>query len=82
MFVVAPSDPIYHLAKSESFTLCLSYVASTPDKRRRRGDRRLVDEIPTDRVRALCSECAALSGDTRSFSKRVSYPAIVSDSPR
>jgi len=74
MFVLTPSEGIYHLAKSETFTLCSSYIASTPDNRRRRDDRRLVDEIPMDRVRALCSECASLSGDTCSFSQRIIYP--------
>lgn len=75
MFVVTPNEPIYHLAKGENSTLCHLPILSRPDQRRRREDRRLVAEIPTNRICALCSECAELSGDTRSFSQRVTYPS-------
>jgi len=75
MYVTAPADPIYHIAKGELSTLCNSRILNRPNKRRRREDRRLVAEIPTNCVCALCSKCASLAGDDRSFSERVTYPA-------
>jgi len=77
-YVFAPGDPIYHLARSENSTVCGSFVHSTPDKRRRFYDWRLADAPPTDRVCVLCSKCAELSGDIRSFDERVIYPTIAS----
>jgi hypothetical protein len=73
MYVAAPSEPNYHLAKGERLTLCLLSL-NDPNKQRRYEDRRVVAEIPTNRVCALCSKCASLAGDGRSFSERVSYP--------
>jgi len=77
-YVFAPGDPIYHLAQSENMTLCGSMILTSPNKRRRFFDWRLVDQPPTDRVCVLCSKCAELSGDTRSFDERVIYPTIAS----
>src|SRR5207253_5328702 len=74
MFVTAPADPVYHIAKSEQLTLCNSPIFNAPDNRRRFEDRRLVADRPRDRVCFLCLECAALVGDTPSFSERVTYP--------
>jgi len=71
MYVTASADPIYHIAKGEYSTLCNSRILSRPDERRRREDRRLVAEIPRGRVCLLCSKCAVLAGDNRSFSERV-----------
>jgi hypothetical protein len=82
MFIVAPSDPIYHLARSdgadETLTLCMRSIITEPNKRRRFADWRLEPEIPTNRVCILCTECAERSGDTRSFSERITYPVIAS----
>jgi hypothetical protein len=78
MFIVAPSDPIYHIAQSDTMTLCGSFIHGTPDKQRRFFDQRLANEPPKDRVCVLCSKCAELSGDTRSFDERVIYPTIAS----
>jgi len=78
MYIVAPSDPIYHLARSdqpdERMTVCLRMIVSEPNKRRRFGDFRLEPNIPSNRVCVLCSQCALISGDDRSFSERVTYP--------
>jgi len=74
MYVTAPADPIYHIAKGKCSTLCNSRIFGQPNERRRREDRRLVAEIPTNRVCVLCSKCASLAGDNRSFSERVTYP--------
>jgi hypothetical protein len=75
MYVVAPADPIYHIAKSETRTLCGDYIFNEPDQRRRYQDQRLVSEPPKDRVCVLCSKCALLSGDSRSFEERITYPS-------
>jgi hypothetical protein len=74
MYVTAPADPIYHLALNDRMTLCKALILSQPDQRRRIEDRRLVADEPKDRVCVLCSQCASLAGDDRSFSQRVSYP--------
>ncbi len=74
MYVYAPADPIYHLAKGDTRTLCGSFIFGTPEQRRRREDQRLVAEAPTDRICALCSQCARLSGDHRPLLERVTYP--------
>jgi hypothetical protein len=49
-------------------------VLTEPNKRRRFGDWRLEPNIP-NRVCVLCSRCAELSGDTRSFDERVTFPS-------
>ena len=78
MYIYAPADAIYHLALSdepdERVTVCLRAMLTEPNRRRRYQDWRLEPNIPTNRVCMLCSECARLSGDTRSFSERVTYP--------
>ena len=74
MYVYAPADPVYHIAKSERLTLCNSMILTPPDKRRRFEDRRLVANRPRDRVCVLCAECALVVGETPSFDERVTYP--------
>src|SRR6266566_8364730 len=74
MYIAASVDPIYHLARDDRSTLCLLFL-NPPDKRKRYDDKRFIDEIPANKVCALCSECASLAGDTRSFDERVSYPS-------
>jgi hypothetical protein len=73
MYIAAPADPIYHLARDDRMTVCL-LMLNDLNKRKRYGDFRLVDEIPSNKVCVLCSDCAARSGDTRSFDERVTYP--------
>jgi len=57
MYIVAPADPIYHLARTEISALCGVMVFGKPDQRRRKDDRRLVSEKPTGQFIALCSTC-------------------------
>jgi hypothetical protein len=57
MYIVAPADPIYHLARTENSALCGVMVFGKPEERRRRDDRRLVSEKPTGQFVALCSTC-------------------------
>jgi len=59
MYVVSLSDPVYHIAKDEHFTLCMIWILGDPGRRRRWRDRRLVSEIPTDRFTVLCKDCEA-----------------------
>ena len=56
-YVVAPADPIYHLALNDRLTLCMLWVHGEPDQRRRRDDRRLVKEKPSGQFTALCRRC-------------------------
>jgi len=46
-YVVAPADPIYHLALNDRLTLCQLWVHGETDQRRCKDDRRLVTEKPT-----------------------------------
>jgi len=57
MYVVTPSEPIYHLAQNNSLTFCGLSLNHNPEHRKRRGDRRLSEEIPDKQFVALCSEC-------------------------
>jgi len=75
MYAVAPSDSIYHIAKENKIiTLCKLRTINPSHRQRRCQDYRLAEEPPKNRVCALCSKCAELSGDTRSFSRRIIYP--------
>ena len=74
MYAMSRACGVYHIA-SDRLTLCRSgLILNMPDKRRRFEDWRLVSEILPDRVCVLCSRCAELSGDERSFSERIIYP--------
>jgi hypothetical protein len=74
MYAVSRACGVYHIA-SDRLTLCRSgIILNVSDKRRRFDDWRLASETPTDRVCVLCSRCAELSGDERSFSERITYP--------
>ena len=74
MFAVSRGCPVYHIAL-DRLTLCRSgIILNMADKRRRFEDWRLAAETPKDRVCVLCSSCAELSGDKRSFTERVTYP--------
>ncbi len=59
MYVVTPSESIYHVARSDclSLTLCGLSLNHNPDHRKRRDDRRLSETIPNKQFIALCSEC-------------------------
>ena len=50
-YVVAPADPIYHLALNDRLTLCMLWVHGEPDQRR------LVKEKPRGQFTALCRRC-------------------------
>jgi hypothetical protein len=59
MYIVTPSEPIYHLPQSESLTLCgLSF---NPEHQKRRDDLRLSETIPDKQFTLLCSECQRVS---------------------
>lgn len=60
-YVVAPADPIYHLALNDRLTVCMLWLHGDPSQRRRRDDRRLVVEKPAGRFRALCRHCESRS---------------------
>lgn len=57
MYVVTPSEPIYHLAENNFLTLCGLSLNHNPEHRNRRDDRRLSEDIPAKQFIALCSEC-------------------------
>lgn len=57
MYIAAPADPIYHLARTEISALCGVMVFGNADQRRRKDDRRVVAEKPTGQFVALCSTC-------------------------
>jgi hypothetical protein len=56
-FIFSPDNPIYHLALSERLTFCGLWVHGEPGQQRRKDDRRLISEKPTERFTALCSRC-------------------------
>ena len=76
MYAVCVPDLVYHIAVNDRITLCKSVVLNAPDKRRRAEDWRTVEEVPRHRPCVLCSRCAVLAGDNRSFSERVTYPHV------
>jgi hypothetical protein len=57
MYIAAPADPIYHLARTESSALCGVMVFGNADQQRRKDDRRFVSEKPRGQFVALCSTC-------------------------
>ena len=57
MYVVTPSESIYHIAQNDLLTLCGLYLNSNPEHRKRRDDRQLSETIPDKQFIALCSEC-------------------------
>jgi hypothetical protein len=74
MYAVTLAELIYHLAETDRITVCGIHMLTPLDQRRRFNDYRIVPDVPADRVGVLCSKCASLSGDTRSFTQRVTYP--------
>jgi len=76
MYYWTPADSFFHLPDKDfaaSFTLC-GKLLNPPEKRRRFEDYNLIEQPPTDRLCALCSRCAELSGDNRSLKERFIYP--------
>jgi len=63
MYVVSLSDPVYHIAQDEHFTLCAILISGDPGRRRRWQDRRLVSEKPTNRFVVLCKECEKIAAE-------------------
>lgn len=81
MYVASHACGIYHIALNNHQTLCRGvFIPNNLNQRRRFDDWRLTDEILPDRVCALCSQCAELSGDERDFSRRIIYPITASSS--
>src|SRR2546421_12944147 len=74
MYAVTLAELIYHLAETDRVTVCGLHMLTPLDQRRRFSDYQIVSDVPADRVGVLCSKCASLSGDTRSFTERVTYP--------
>jgi hypothetical protein len=64
MYIAAPADPIYHLARTDNSALCGVMVFGKPEERRRRDDRRLVSEKPERQFVALCSTCERIANGT------------------
>jgi hypothetical protein len=75
MYAVNRLELIYHLTEHNSITLCGEWMLTPLDQRRRFTDYQIVSEVPADRVLLFCSKCAELSGDSRSFKERVTYPS-------
>ena len=82
MYAVCVPDLIYHLVIDGQVSLCRSIHLNAPNKRQRAEDWKLIAEEPGHRVCVLCSKCALLSGDKRSFSERIIYPARVESVPK
>ena len=57
MYVVTPSESIYHIALSDRLTHCGLWLSTNPEHRKRRDDRQLFETIPDKQFIALCSEC-------------------------
>ncbi len=57
MYIVTPSEGIYHLALNDHLSLCGLWLNTNPEHRKRRDDRRLSETIPDKQFIALCSEC-------------------------
>jgi hypothetical protein len=65
-YIFAPANPVYHLALTESLSLCGLRLNTDPEHRKRRDDLRLSPEKPTKLFQALCSECdRKASGKTK-----------------
>jgi hypothetical protein len=56
-YIFSADNPIYHLARNESLSLCGLWLSTNPEHGKRRDDRRLSAEKPTRQFTALCSEC-------------------------
>jgi hypothetical protein len=56
-YIFSPDNPVYHLARSESMTLCGLWLHGKLEQRKRRGDLSLSPEKPVRQFAALCSEC-------------------------
>jgi hypothetical protein len=56
-YIFAPANPVYHLALTESLSLCGLRLNTDPEHRKRKDDLRLSPEKPTKQFQALCSEC-------------------------
>ncbi len=56
-YIFAPAERIYHLVRNERLTLCGLWVHGEPGQQRRRDDRRLITEKPTERFTGPCSKC-------------------------
>jgi len=63
MYVLSLSDPVYHIAKDEHFTLCMIWIPGDPGRRRRWQDRKLVSELPAGRFAVLCKECERIAAE-------------------
>lgn len=60
-YIFAPAERIYHLVQSERLTLCGLWVHGDPGQQRRKDDRRLITEKPSERFTAPCSKCERIS---------------------
>jgi hypothetical protein len=56
-YIFSSDNPIYHLARNGSLSLCGLWLSTNPEHRKRRDDRRLSAEKPTGQFVALCSTC-------------------------
>lgn len=61
MYIVTPSEGIYHLAQNDSRSMCGLRLKPNPEHRKRRDDRRLSEAIPDKQFTMLCSECQRVS---------------------
>jgi len=76
MYVITPCESLYHLAADNQLVTLCGLCIDEPNRQKRCTDRRVVAELPANRVMGLCSQCAELSGDTRDFEERISYPNL------
>ena len=60
-YFFAPACTMYHLAQSESYTICGMYVSGNENQKRRRSDWRLTSEKPERPFEALCGSCERIA---------------------
>jgi hypothetical protein len=66
MYVIAPADPIYHIALTDGLTMCGLWLSIDAEHRKRRDDWRLSETLPDKQFAGLCSKCdRMMSGTTK-----------------
>jgi hypothetical protein len=56
-YIFSDENPVYHLARTESLSLCGLRLSTDPEHRKRKDDLRLSPEKPARQFTGLCSEC-------------------------
>ena len=56
-YIFSDENPVYHLARTGSLSLCGLRLSTDPEHRKRRDDLRLSPGKPAKQFIGLCSEC-------------------------